>query len=339
MTSLIQCTSHGLFCAPGNFYIDPWYPVTNALITHAHSDHARFGASKYLAHRLSVPVMKQRLGADCNVSGIEYEEVISIGDTKVSFHPAGHVPGSAQIKITHKGQRWVAMGDYKITADNVSTPFEPVQCEALITESTFALPVFTWRPQREVFGEIHSWWRENSERGITSILAVYALGKAQRVLGNIDFSIGPVFAHRSVHSLTEILVRSGISVPLPELLCEDTDRIKLKKSLLLVTGSLVGSSWLKRYGPYSLASASGWMSIRGIKKRRGLEKGFVLSDHADFPGLLSAVKESQASKVFATHGYTASFVKYLREIGYDAHEVKTEYAATEANEEVEETTD
>jgi putative mRNA 3-end processing factor len=305
-------------------YLDPWRPVTRALITHAHSDHARPGSARYLAHHKSVPVLHQRLGtASEQVQGIEYGEVVNIRGVHFSFHPAGHVPGSAQILVEAQGERWVFSGDYKIEADGVSTPFEPVLCNTFISECTFGLPIFRWRPQAEIFQEIHSWWRLNADAGVSSVLCAYSLGKAQRVLAHLDRSIGPIIVHTSIARVCDAL---GFSL---DGLVRDAAGLDQKRPVLVVAPpAVLGSRWLRRFGEYRTGSVSGWMAIRGMKRRRGVDRGFVLSDHADFNGLVRAISETGAQAVKLTHGYTAEFARWLSETKPElrVQELGTEYS-------------
>jgi putative mRNA 3-end processing factor len=319
-TPLLELTSIGLYCRDADVYLDPWRPVTRALVTHAHADHARPGSARYLTHKTSVPLLHTRLGTDPeHVEGVEYGEVRTINGIRFSFHPAGHVPGSAQILVERNGERWVFSGDYKVEADGVSTPFEAVPCNVFISECTFGLPVFRWQQQTDVFEEIHAWWRNNRERGISSILCAYSLGKAQRVLHHLDLSIGPVFVHSAVWSISEALglTRDGTHRA-------DADT-KAEGALVVAPPAVIGSPWLRRFGRHEVGVVSGWMAVRGIRRRRGVEQGFVLSDHADFPGLNQAIRATGAERVLLTHGYTAQFARWLCSNGLDADELKTDY--------------
>jgi putative mRNA 3-end processing factor len=323
--NLLEFTDSGIYCAPGSFYIDPWKPVDRALITHAHSDHARFGNKHYLAHHDSIPVLRYRLGEDISVQGIGYGEQISLNGVKISFHPAGHIIGSAQIRVEHKGEVWVFSGDYKLVDDGLSVPFEPVKCHTFISESTFGLPVYKWKPQREVMMEINDWWKKNSAKGLASVLLGYSLGKAQRILYNIDTSIGPVYAHGAVENVNDLIRAQGIDLPPSKRVTPDTPKAEFRNALVLAPPSALASPWLKRFDPYSIAIASGWMRLRGARRRRAADRGFVLSDHADWDELNTAVRETGAEKVFVTHGYTAAFARWLNENGIEAYEGRTQY--------------
>ncbi|MCH2214238.1 MAG: ligase-associated DNA damage response exonuclease [Flavobacteriales bacterium] len=321
---LIEFTDKGLYCEKGGFFIDPWRPVDKAVITHAHADHSRWGMKKYLAHHLSIPVMKLRLGK-INTTGMNYGECKRVNGVQLSLHPAGHILGSAQVKVEYKGEIWVISGDYKLIDDKISTPFEPVKCHTLVTESTFGLPVYKWKPQAEVFAEMNQWWRENKEKGLASVILGYSLGKAQRILCSIDSSIGNILLHGAIHNSNLALRECGLQFPKTELITKTTEKEKYRGSLIIAPPSAFGSAWMNKLKPYKVATASGWMTIRGARRRRNVDRGFILSDHADWDELNQAVKLSKAERVYVTHGYTGIFSNWLREQGYDAHPVTTEY--------------
>jgi putative mRNA 3-end processing factor len=321
---VLTVTDRGIFCPAGNFHIDPWRPVERALITHGHSDHARPGHARYLSTPAAAPVIRHRLG-DIHIATQPYGERLEIGDASVSFHPAGHVPGSAQIRVEVGGEVWVVSGDYKTAPDGLSEPFEPVRAHAFVTECTFGLPVFRWRPQSEVIAEVDDWWRTNAAEGRASVLGAYALGKAQRLLANVDASIGPILTHGAVEAVNEVLRGQGIALPRTVRVTPDLDPKDHPGALVLATPSALGSAWMRRFGPASTALASGWMALRGIRRRRAADRGFVLSDHADWDGLNAAIRETGADTVLVTHGYTAVFGRWLADQGYDARVVETEY--------------
>ncbi|MBK9732538.1 MAG: ligase-associated DNA damage response exonuclease [Chitinophagaceae bacterium] len=325
MSQLLQFTDKGIYCEAGDFYIDPHKPVNRAIITHAHSDHAYRGHQVYLAHRQSVPVMRQRLGADINVHSLEYNEKIIHNGVTVSLHPAGHIIGSSQVRVELNGEVWVASGDYKTEDDGISTPFEPVKCNTFISESTFGLPVYQWKAQQRIFDEIESWWKRNQERGMASVLLCYALGKAQRILCGIDLSTGPIYAHGAIENVNEVLRKNGSPVPEVKRITAENKREDFRNALILATAAVQNTSWLAKLKPYSIGFASGWMQIRGNKRRGAHDIGFALSDHADWNGLNNAVKATGAERVFVTHGYTYQFARWLREKGLDAQEVTTSY--------------
>ena len=321
---LIAPTDRGLYCEAGDFYIDPWRPVSRAVITHAHADHARFGSDLYVCHPLTAPILKKRLG-DVAIETADYGEVLTRNGVEISLHPAGHVLGSAQVRVAQGGEVWVASGDYKTEADGVVASFEPQRCNVFITESTFALPIYRWRPQSAILGEIEDWWRENAAAGRASVLYAYALGKAQRVLARIDASIGPIVCHGAVEPINAIYREAGVALPATRLASEIADKRVFAGALIVAPPSAAGSPWLNRFGDYSDALASGWMQVRGNRRRRGLDRGFALSDHADWPGLLAAIEATGAERVLATHGSAAALGRFLTERGLDAGVLATAY--------------
>jgi putative mRNA 3-end processing factor len=320
---MVVVRKEGLYCVPGQFYIDPWRPVDRAVITHAHGDHARTGHGHYLAASPSVNILKSRLG-DINIEGLAYGQQLVHNGVTISLHPAGHVLGSAQVRMECGGEVWVASGDYKVEPDATCAPFEPVRCHTFITESTFGLPIYRWDPQQEVFDDINRWWRRNAEEGRTSVLYAYAFGKAQRVLSGLDTSIGPIVCHGAVEPLNRVYREGGVALPHTQLVSE-TGKDEMKRALVLAPPSAAGSTWTRRFGDYSDAFASGWMLLRGARRRRGVDRGFVLSDHADWPGLLEAIRGTEASQVIVTHGSIPVMVRWLCQIGLDAKAFDTEY--------------
>lgn len=321
---LVVARPEGLYCPSGDFFIDPWRPVARAVITHAHADHARSGHASYLAAAEGEHVLRARLGA-IQLQTLRYGESTTINGVTVSLHPAGHVLGSAQVRLEHAGRVWVVSGDYKLEADATCTPFEPVTCDTFITESTFGLPVYRWRPQVDVFADINAWWAANAQVGRASVLFCYAFGKAQRVLAGVDASIGPIVCHGAVEPLNAAYRASGVVLPDTLRVSDVSDAALYRRALVLAPPSAAGSPWLKRFGEYSDAFASGWMQLRGARRRRALDRGFVLSDHADWPGLMSAIDASGASRVIVTHGYVPVMVRWLRERGSEADAFETEY--------------
>ena len=322
---LLEFTDRGIYCEQANVYLDPWKPVDKAIISHGHSDHAYFGHKQYLSTTGAMPVIKHRLYLQDNIQTLEYGEVLNINGVDFSFHPAGHIPGSAQIKVEYKGEVWVFSGDYKRQHDGISVPFEPVKCHVFITESTFGLPVYKWKPQKEVFDEVNDWWRKNQSQGKTSVIAGYTLGKAQRILKNIDPSIGKIFTHGAVDAINQVMKQQGLELPEAPRITDATKKDDIKGALIVCPPSAVGSPWMRRFLPYSLGVASGWMKLRGTRRRRGADRGFVLSDHADWDDLNLTIKETGAEKVFVTHGYTEIFAQWLNSKGIEAQEVKTRF--------------
>ncbi len=310
---LIRPTRHGLWCEAGGFYIDPWRRVDRALVTHGHSDHARYGMGTYLTAAPGVGVVRERVGQAARIEGLPFGERRRIGDVLVSFHPAGHLLGSAQIRVEHRGEVWVVTGDYKTQADISCEAFEPILCHHLITEATFGLPVYHWPEPDRVFRQINQWWQDNQAGGRTSILFAYALGKAQRLLCGLDASIGPIGVHGAVAKLNAHYRAAGC--PLPETLPANatTKPLLQGRGLIVAPGSTQNTPWIRRFAPYSLGFASGWMAVRGARRRRALDRGFVVSDHVDWQGILATVGASGASTVGVTHGYADALVRWLRE--------------------------
>jgi putative mRNA 3-end processing factor len=337
---LVVQRPEGLYCPPGDFFIDPWRPVARAVITHAHADHARRGHGAYLATAVSEGVLRARLGA-ITLQGLAYGEAVQVNSVRVSLHPAGHVLGSAQVRIEHAGRVWVVSGDYFVSGhegDHNSTcvPFEPVRCECFITESTFGLPVYRWRPQREVLAEVLAWWRSNAAAGRPSLLLGYSFGKAQRLLAGVapglDEGIGLIGVHPAVVVLNEAYRAAGVALPATTAIEALRGRPELKRALVIAPPAVADSAFARALGPEAQhAFASGWMQLRGARRRQALDRGFVLSDHADWPGLQRAIGATGASRVIVTHGYEAVMVRWLREQGLEAGSFRTEFGGGEAD--------
>lgn len=321
---LLEFTDKGIYCPPAKVYIDPWRPVDRALITHGHSDHSRWGHKYYLSTVSAKPVIRHRLGP-IKIETIPYGERRNINGVNFTFFPAGHIIGSAQIRVEYQGEIWVVSGDYKLEDDGISEAFQPVRCHNFITECTFGLPVYKWQPQSEVFTEINNWWRSNQAEGKVSVLSAYAVGKAQRILHGLDTSIGKIYTHGAIENTNEVIRKQGIALPETIRVTLNVPKKEYPGSLVLATPSALGSPWMKKFGTSSLGIASGWMSLRGARRRRAADRGFVLSDHADWDGLNQAIADTGAERIFVTHGYTDIFRKWLEEQGYDAHVVSTEY--------------
>ncbi len=320
---LLEFTDKGIYCKEADVYLDPWKPVSKAIISHGHADHSRWGHKKYITHHRNVPIISHRLG-DIKVTGKAWGETFTVNGVKFSLHPAGHIIGSSQIKVEHKGEIWVFTGDYKTEDDGIVSPFEPIKCNTFITECTFGLPAFKWTPQKEVFNDINNWWAENRAEGKTSVLFGYTLGKAQRLLSYLDTSIGKIYTHGAVENMTEVL-RPLVNFPETTRITGETKKNELLGNIVLAPPSAHGSPWIRKMVPYVTASASGWMTFRGARRRRAIDKGFVLSDHCDWTGLLESIKATGAEKIICTHGYTEIFSRYLREQGYDARTEETQY--------------
>lgn len=321
---LVVQRAEGLYCPQGDFFIDPWRPVPRAIITHAHADHARSGHGHYLAAAPAEGVLRTRLG-EITLQTLPYGERIEHRGVTVSLHPAGHVLGSAQVRLAHQGRVWVASGDYKVAPDPTCTPFEPVRCDVFITESTFGLPIYRWRPDAELFAGINAWWGGNVAAGRASVLCCYSFGKAQRVLSGIDRSIGPIIVHGAVEPLNRAYRAAGVALPATRMVTEVGDKSELKRALVICPPSAAASPWIRRFGDASTAFASGWMQLRGARRRGGYDRGFVLSDHADWPGLMGAIGATGAQRVIVTHGSIPVMVRYLGEQGLEAEGFETEY--------------
>jgi putative mRNA 3-end processing factor len=323
---VLTLTSDGLYCPAGGFHIDPWQPVARAVVTHAHADHLRWGCRAYLVSAEAEHVTRARVG---NSGGVietaPYGQPVTINDVRVSFHPAGHILGSAQIRVEHRGQVWVVSGDYKTEHDATCAPFELVKCHVFITESTFGLPIYHWQPQREVFEQINAWWRDNAAQGRASVIHGYALGKAQRILAGVDASIGPIITHGAVESMNRAYRLTNNQLPTTQYAGDIADKKLFRTALVVAPPSSNGTSWVRRFGDFTTAFASGWMQIRGARRRRAVDRGFVLSDHVDWPSLNQVVRDTGAQRVWVTHGYSADVARWLNEQGIAAQAVETRY--------------
>lgn len=310
---LIRWTPEGLHCPAAGAWIDPWRPVPRALITHAHADHARPGCGEYWAIGASAAILRQRLGQAIQLHPVAYGQELRLGEARVSFHSAGHVLGSAQILLEAGGERWLVSGDYKRDADPSCRPFEPVGCDVLITEATFGLPIYRWRAGATVAREIVDWWREAPDQ--PSLLFCYAFGKAQRLLAELH-ALGveeEVLLHGAVQALIGAYRDQGVALAPCRPLAELGRGESLAGRLVLAPPAAQRSPWMRRFRQPRTAFASGWMAVRGARRRRGDQRGFVLSDHADWPGLIRTVRQSGARQIYVTHGQAELFARYLRE--------------------------
>lgn len=330
--ALIEFTNKGIYCKKGGFYVDPWRPVDLAVTTHGHADHVKWGNKAYLCHELTKPVLLQRLGQDLPVQTLAYAEEIAINGVKVSMYPAGHVIGSAQIRLEYKGEVCVISGDYKVEADGISTPFEPVKCHTFVSESTFGLPIYKWKPQEAVFGQIKNWISDNHDQQKTSVLVAYSLGKAQRLIKNLS-GFAPIYVHNSIANLNEGFIRAGVDLPETVRITPDIKKDELQRGIVIVPPALAEGRWIKGLQHAATGVCSGWMQVRAGRRWRAADAGFALSDHADWPGLLTAIKATGAEKVFVTHGFVSTFSKYLNESGISSEEVTTRYGNEEEDEE------
>lgn len=332
--ALIEFTKKGIYCKQGGFYIDPWHPVDKAVITHGHADHAKWGNKSYLCHTLTKPILEERYGLYENVATLAYNETININGVKLSMFPAGHVIGSAQIRLAYKGEIVVVSGDYKTEYDGISTAFEPVKCHTFVSESTFGLPIYKWQPQQLIFDQMDSWIADNHNRNKTSVLVAYSLGKAQRLIQNLKADY-PIYVHRTIAALNEAFKKAGVDLRNTIPITPDIKKDELQKGIVIVPPALADSRWIKSLINPATGICSGWMAVRAGRRWRSADAGFALSDHADWPGLLAAIKATQAEKVMVTHGSTAVFSRYLNEIGIEAEEVKTQYGDEEAEQKAE----
>ncbi len=324
MHDLLTVSDSGLYCPAGDFHIDPWRPVPRAVITHAHSDHARSGCGRYLCWTTGKLVLRERIG-NRPIDVLRRGESVSMNGVKVSMAPAGHILGSAQVRLEHGGITWVVTGDYKLQADPTCEPFEPLRCDVLVTESTFGLPIYRWGDPAAVAESINEWWRENRDQGRTSVLFAYSLGKAQRLASVLDPAIGPIYAHGAVMRLVKAYRDSGIRLPSIDQCTRETRKAGDGRAMVIAPPSAAGGRWLRTFGDARAAMASGWMAIRGVRRRRGFDRGFVLSDHADFPGLLTAIQASGARRVLVTHGSAAALARLLCERGLEASVLQTRF--------------
>ncbi len=324
---------NGLYCPAGDLYIDPWQPVDFAVVTHAHSDHARGGSRHYITAETGRQLLQERLGEQACVQGLEFSQGVTRNGVNISLHPAGHILGSAQVRVEYRGEVWVISGDYKLEADSTCVPFQPVRCHTFVTESTFGLPIYRWCPPAETFGQINAWWRGNQSAGRTSVIFAYSLGKAQRLLAGIDASLGPIFVHGAVMRFLPIYASAGVKLPPAQHATTESVRAAKGSGLVIAPLSTNGSPWLRKFGELSTAFASGWMQIRGARRRRALDRGFVLSDHADWNGLLATIRATGAERIWVTHGHTLPLVRWLTENGYEAETVATRFEGEEPAEE------
>jgi putative mRNA 3-end processing factor len=322
---LITLTANGFYSPVGDFYVDPWQPVPRALVTHAHADHCTWGSDSYLVAQEGETVFRVRLGENANIQTLPYGEATTINGVRVSFHPAGHILGSSQIRLEYQGEILVISGDYKVQADATCAPFEVVPCHHFITEATFGLPIYHWQPSEDVFQQINSWWAANAENGKASILYCYALGKAQRIISGLDASIGSILTHGAVERLNQAYRAAGVQLPATEY-AKTADKALFRRALVIAPVSARGTTWVRRFGAHSSGFASGWMRIRGARRQRSVDRGFILSDHADWDGLQTTIKATGAERVGVTHGYIPVLTRWLTEQGLDAYGIDTRYS-------------
>jgi len=325
MGELLQVTSRGLYCADGDFYIDPWRSVERAVITHAHSDHARPGMKHYLCSKEGEQILRLRVGAKSKIEALPYGHDVFMNGIKLSLHPAGHILGSAQVRVERRGEVAVVSGDYKTEPDRTCTPFEPLRCHTFITESTFGLPIYRWPKEGAVFKQINDWWRSNQEAGKATVLLGYSLGKSQRALAGLESEIGPIFLHEALQPYTDAYRAQGVVLPTTRDVAIAPPDFDWSQALLIAPPGTIGPAWAAHIGPYASAFLSGWMAVRGMRRSRGMHHGFVLSDHVDWPSLIGAIDATGAERVFVTHGYSSVVVRFLREKGLEAHVLESDW--------------
>ena len=315
---LVIETKDGLYVPRADIYIDPWRPVKRAVITHAHADHARSGMKSYYMTPESRPILEHRVrraGQGQRFYEKDYGQEFGRNGVHFSFHPAGHVPGSAQVRVEYKGEVWVVTGDWKRQDDGLSKPFIPVKCDTFVTETTFGLPVYRWRAQEEIITDIYEWYRGNIEIGLCSIIGAYALGKAQRIIHGLSkYSDVKMFCHGAVFEANKRIREAGFPLIEVPRAGRDIDKSEYRDALIVSVPSAFGTPWMKKFRPFSLAFASGWMTARGTRRRKGGDRGFVMSDHADWDAIMWAVERTGAKRVITAHGYTAAVARYLEEV-------------------------
>lgn len=321
---LVKLTPKGFYCEAGGFFIDPVSGVDKAIITHAHSDHARGGSKSYLCHDLSKPLLRLRLG-NLPIESVQWGKQLNINGVKVSLHPAGHIIGSSQIRLEYRGETWVFSGDYKLGYDGLSAPFEPLQCDFFVTESTFGLPIYHWLPQDIIFDQIMEWIKNNRADGCSSVLLAYSLGKAQRLMKALG-TRQEVFVHRSIADANKVIHQMGIELPIGTTFSSLSGIASVEGAVVIAPPGSDATA-LSRFAPYRTAACSGWMQVRSTRKKSSVDAGFVLSDHADWKELLTAVKATNARKVFVNHGFASVFASYLREQGTDAEPIGKQHTA------------
>ena len=323
MNELLQTTDLGLFCPTGDFYVDPQRPVDRAVVTHAHTDHARWGCKNYLAAAPSEHLLRMRMNDDAEFQFLQYGDSISINGVDISFHPAGHMLGSAQVRLEHRGKVAVVTGDYKLGTDPTCEPWQPVKCDLLVTESTFGLPVYRWQPEQVTVDSINGWWRATRDEGKCCVLYGYAVGKSQRLLAGLDPSIGPIYTHGAVEKGNEAYRKTGVELPETTYVGSIEGKHDWSGAMVIAVPSAHGSPWMRKFGAVRTAMASGWMAVRGARRRRSVDRGFIVSDHVDWPSLMKAVELCDPETVWVTHGYSATVARYLQENGRNAKAIET----------------
>lgn len=314
---LVEFTSKGMYCPAADVYIDPHNAVNKAIVTHAHSDHARPGHKSYICPDGSLALIKLRLGRHIQAASYPFGQKFYINGVEFTFFSAGHVVGSAQLRIVYKGETWVVSGDYKRALDGLTDPFEPVRCHCFITESTFGLPLYRWESQAEITRQMQQWWQDNKDHQKPSLVSAYALGKAQRILHMLaNDPIGPVYAHSTILKTNEVIQKLGYPLPNVKPIPAKWKENEWAGALIL-SASLSTGPWAGRISPWQKAEASGWMALKKFRDRHG-GASFVLSDHADWDDLIATIKDTGAQKIYTMHGYDKALAQWLQSQGYDA---------------------
>lgn len=315
---MVTLTSRGLYCEAGGFYVDPLKRVDVALITHAHSDHARRGSKKYYCAAPSARLLAHRLGVDASIVGIPYRKKMQFGEVSVSFHSAGHILGSAQIRIEQGSKVWVVSGDYKRQYDLTCEPFEVIPCDTFITEATFGHPKYQWDERSNTAQEILDWWDENRAAGRNSLLFAYALGKAQRVLAELaTLTDLRALVYGETAALTDCYRAEGVKM-IPTERLESFKGETIHGELIVAPHSISSTPWIRKLANPATAFASGWMRTGAFGFGSRYDRGFVLSDHADWPALLKTINETRAKRVYILHNADGPLTRHLRKLGINA---------------------
>ena len=309
---LLRPDAGGLYCEAGDFWIDPLQPVGRAIVTHAHADHARAGSGDYHTASDNLPILAARIGEGAPHHGHEWGRPFELGDTRVTLFPAGHIFGSSWVRIESDAGTWGVSGDFKRAADPTCPPFHPEPVDVWLTECTFGLPVYRWPAPEQVIDEILQWWRDCRKANRPAVLFCYALGKAQCILAELAGRTDEaVWLHGAMRPLVDAYREAGVAMLPTRLVSEAEKAEKFAGQLVLAPPSAAGSTWMRRFPGHSAGFVSGWMRIRGNRRRRGYDRGFVMSDHADWPALVDTVADMKASRVITIHGNGEALAGYL----------------------------
>ena len=326
---LIVLTDKGLYCGPGDFYIDAWKPVHRVVVTHGHSDHAHPDMGEYYCSPQTAPILRWRLGEQ-NIHTLDFGKSVTMGEVQVSLHPAGHILGSSQVRVQHGDETWVFTGDFKREPDPTCEPFELVPCDTLICEATFAYPVYAWPSTDEEIQKILSWLEHCRTGGKAAILYAYSLGKSQRVLAGLAGRLEqPVLLHGAIARGVAVYQQAGIKLAASLRVADVPSDTDFSGRLIMAPPSAQDSAWCRRFGQFEQAFASGWMLLRGNRRRRNVQRGFVISDHADWQELIDTIEQSGAQRVIATHGNTDILIPYLQQRGIRAERLRTTFGEEE----------